>query len=188
MAWLLDFLKAIELERASFVGNSQGGAISLHLAFKNPDRVTKLVLNDSGALGSDFSKKILFNQILFNIFPSSNTANGFIKYLVNHPHKIDNSYSMYLADVTKMPGGKRVFWSGKSKPISQMSEEHLKQISKQTLIIWEENDLFFPVNHGKNAEKIMPNAELVIIQDSGHLPYLDQPEIFNKTLIEFLKR
>ncbi len=44
---LIQFLAALELKRFALIGTSQGGAIARMYAFAHPDRVTRLVLNDS---------------------------------------------------------------------------------------------------------------------------------------------
>ena len=58
--FVLDFMDAQGIERASLVGNSMGGGISQHVAIQAPDRVTKLVLVNS----TGFSKRL---TILFRV-------------------------------------------------------------------------------------------------------------------------
>jgi 2-hydroxymuconate-semialdehyde hydrolase len=52
VAHIVGFLDALGIARASFIGNSFGGALSLAVAARHPDRVEKLVL--MGAAGLDF--------------------------------------------------------------------------------------------------------------------------------------
>ena len=47
---LRDFLDALEIERASFIGNSMGGCTALGLAVESPERVKRLVLMGSAGL------------------------------------------------------------------------------------------------------------------------------------------
>jgi 3-oxoadipate enol-lactonase len=35
--------------------------------------------------------------------------------------------------------------------------------------------------------KAIPNSELVVIPDAGHLPNLEQPDLFNDAVIDFLE-
>ena len=55
------------------------------------------------------------------------------------------------------------------------------------MIIWGEDDNFFSIAYGEAAAQIMPNAKLHRIQDAGHLPLMDQPKVFNKALLQFLR-
>jgi pimeloyl-ACP methyl ester carboxylesterase len=43
-----------------------------------------------------------------------------------------------------------------------------------------------PVTHAENAAKIIPNAQLNIIEDSGHWSSIEHPQKFNQLVLEFL--
>jgi pimeloyl-ACP methyl ester carboxylesterase len=64
----------------------------------------------------------------------------------------------------------------------------LQQIKNETLIIWGKEDQLFGVKYGERAAKIIPNAKFHLIEEAGHLPQIDQPEIFNRILIDFLNQ
>jgi pimeloyl-ACP methyl ester carboxylesterase len=55
------------------------------------------------------------------------------------------------------------------------------------LIIWGEDDKVFPTAAGEAGAQLMPNARLCRIQDAGHIPFMDQPQVFNDMLLEFLR-
>jgi pimeloyl-ACP methyl ester carboxylesterase len=61
--WFRDFLDALALQKVSFVGSSQGGAIALQFTLEYPERVDRLVLVDSVGLGKGLSLAIIRNQI-----------------------------------------------------------------------------------------------------------------------------
>lgn len=185
--WLKDFLKELKIAKAHIVGLSQGGAIALQFAIDNAEMVDKLVLIDSAGLGSNVSFWPLIGTIWMNIFPSS-MANRFNShYLLHKPINRDPNHIGYSIDVLKSKGGKKAFKQGRGTAVSKIPEELLKQIENETLIIWGKDDKLFSVEYGEAAAKIIPNAKLHIIQDAGHLPLMDQPEIFNKILDDFLK-
>jgi pimeloyl-ACP methyl ester carboxylesterase len=185
--WLKGFLKELKISKAHIVGLSQGGAIALQFAIDNPDMVNKLVLVDAAGLGAKVSFWPLIGTIWMNSFPSS-MANRFnSRYILHNSIKRDPNHSKYSIAVLKYKGGKNAFKQGRGTAVSKISEELLKQIENETLIIWGKNDKLFPVEYGEAAVKIIPNAKFHIIQDAGHLPLMDQTEIFNKILDDFLK-
>ena len=185
--WLKDFLKELKIAKAHIVGLSQGGAIALQFAIDNPEMVDKLVLVDSAGLGAKVSFWPLIGTIWMNSFPSS-MANRFnSRYILHKPINRDPNHSSYSIAVLKYKGGKNAFKQGRGTAVSKISEELLKQIENKTLIIWGKDDKLFSVKYGETATKIIPNAKLHVIQDAGHLPLMDQPEIFNKILDNFLK-
>jgi len=49
-------------------------------------------------------------------------------------------------------------------------------------------DLAIPPVHSEALAAGLPNAELHIIANAGHLANLEQPEAFNACLLDFLKR
>jgi 4,5:9,10-diseco-3-hydroxy-5,9,17-trioxoandrosta-1(10),2-diene-4-oate hydrolase len=185
--WLNDFLKELKIAKAPIVGLSQGGAIALQFAIDHPEMVGKLVLVDAAGLGAKVSFWPLIGTIWMNSFPSA-MANRFnSRYLLHNPTNRDPSHSGYSIDVLKSKGGKKAFKQGRGTAVSKIPEELLKQIENETLIIWGKEDQLFSVEYGEAAAKIIPNATLRVIQDAGHLPLMDQPEIFNKILGDFLK-
>jgi pimeloyl-ACP methyl ester carboxylesterase len=185
--WLKDFLKELKISKAHIVGLSQGGAIALQFAIDNPEMVDKLVLVDAAGLGAKVSFWPLIGMIWMNCFPSS-MANSFNSpYLLHKPTNRDPNHIGYSIDVLKSKGGKKAFQQGRGTAVSKIPEELLKQIENETLIIWGKDDKLFSVEYGEAAAKIIPNAKLRVIQDAGHLPLMDQPEIFNKILDDFLK-
>ena len=185
-AWLKDFLDTLGITKAHVVGLSQGGAIALQFALENPQMVDKLVLVDSGALGAQPSFWPMLGMIWLNIFPSA-AANRFnSRYLMFNPKNRDPNHSHYSIEVLKKPGGKNAFTQGKGAAVSAMSEEALGEIQNQTLIIWGEDDLLFSIEHAEAAVQMIPNARLLRISDAGHLPMMDQTEIFNRSITDFL--
>lgn len=185
--WLKDFLRELKISKAHIVGLSQGGAIALQFAIDNPEMVSKLVLVDAAGLGAKVSFCALIGTIWMNSFPSS-MANRFnSRFILHKPINRDPNHSSYSIAVLKYKGGKNAFKQGRGTAVSKIPEELLKQIQNETLIIWGKDDKLFPVEYGEAAAKIIPNAKLHLIQDAAHLPLMDQPEIFNTILDDFLK-
>jgi 4,5:9,10-diseco-3-hydroxy-5,9,17-trioxoandrosta-1(10),2-diene-4-oate hydrolase len=185
--WLKDFLKELKISKAHIVGLSQGGAIALQFAIDNAEMVNKLVLVDSAGLGAKVSFWPLIGTIWMNSFPSS-MANRFnSRYILHKPINRDPNHSSYSIAVLKYKGGKNAFKQGRGSAVSKISEELLKQIENETLIIWGKDDKLFSVEYGEAAARLIPNAKLHLIPNAGHLPLMDQPELFNRILDDFLK-
>lgn len=55
-----------------------------------------------------------------------------------------------------------------------------------TLVLWGEHDEVTPVEHSRQIADGIPGAVLKTIPDAGHISNIDQPEIFNGHLAEFL--
>jgi pimeloyl-ACP methyl ester carboxylesterase len=184
--WLNDFLLEMKICKTHIVGLSQGGAIALQFAIEYPDKVDKLVLVNSAGLGSKVSFWPLVGTVWMNTFPSA-MANRFnSRYILHKLENRDSNHSLYSVAVIKYAGGKNAFKQGRGAAVSKIPEESLRQIKNETLIIWGKDDKLFSVESGIKAAKLIPNAKFKVIQDSGHLSLIDQPQLFNEILLEFL--
>jgi 4,5:9,10-diseco-3-hydroxy-5,9,17-trioxoandrosta-1(10),2-diene-4-oate hydrolase len=184
---LRDLFLALEIPKAHVIGLSQGGAISLQFSLENPEMVEKLVLVDSAALPGKVPLGFLFGLFWLYTFPSVAANRYNSRYLAAKLENVDPNFGPYSLQVVKKPGGKNVFWQSMGAAVSAMLEEELCQIQHQTLIIWGEDDRVFPTTAGEAAAQIMPSAKLHRIQGAGHIPFLDQPKVFNELLLQFLR-
>lgn len=185
--WLKGFLKELKISKAHIVGLSQGGAIALQFTIDNPEMVDKLILVDSAGLGAKVSFWALIGTIWMNNFPSFQANRFNSPFILHKPTNRDPNHSLYSIAVLKEKGGKNAFRQGRGSAVTKISIELLQQIKNETLIIWGENDKLFPIEYGEMATKFISNSKFHSIQNAGHLPLMDQPAIFNKTLMDFLK-
>jgi pimeloyl-ACP methyl ester carboxylesterase len=65
--------------------------------------------------------------------------------------------------------------------------DRLHEIRCKTLIVSGDGD-YIPVSEKEEYVAKIPDAEFVVIEDSLHATPMDQPEKFNKVLLEFLAR
>lgn len=59
----------------------------------------------------------------------------------------------------------------------------LPKISVPTFIFTIDN---YRIEYMKNMQKLIPSAKLEIIDDAGHALFIDQPDVFNKRLLDFI--
>ncbi len=64
-------------------------------------------------------------------------------------------------------------------------QDKLNNINCPTLIIHGRED-FVVAAAPKLAHRLVPNSKLVVIPDSGHYPFIEQPDAFSKTLRRFI--
>ena len=56
------------------------------------------------------------------------------------------------------------------------------------LVVWGVEDPYVPVKYAEAQKEFFPEAEVILFEDSGHWPFLDNPERFEKVLTDFLKK
>jgi len=63
----------------------------------------------------------------------------------------------------------------------------IKNIEKETLIIWGENDFITPLSYAKIFKEQIKNSELIVLKNSSHYPFLDNKDQFINTIIKYFK-
>jgi len=72
------------------------------------------------------------------------------------------------------------------KIVNEDLTDLLPLIDVPTLIIWGEKDDILPVSHGRCMKQLLKDAQLEIIPNAGHFPYLDYlPKVYT-VLYNFL--
>jgi pimeloyl-ACP methyl ester carboxylesterase len=65
-------------------------------------------------------------------------------------------------------------------------EAQLPQLSMPVLLVWGRHDHLFPASHAEAAAALVPNARVEIFEDSGHTPQMEEPDRFNRLVLDFL--
>jgi pimeloyl-ACP methyl ester carboxylesterase len=163
---VMDFLK---IEKAAIVGWSDGAIIGLDIAINHPSRLTRLfafAANSDPSGVADISQSAVFNKYL---------ARAKTEYESLSPTPKD--YDAFLAQVTKMWETQPHFAAEKlsriSTPIWIVDADHDEAIKRV--------DTLFMADH-------IPNAGLLILPQTSHFAFLQDPQAFNAEVLHFLER
>jgi pimeloyl-ACP methyl ester carboxylesterase len=63
----------------------------------------------------------------------------------------------------------------------------LSELAIPTLILHGENDRLLPIRIAERAHRLIPNSQLEVVPDCGHLAPLEQPEAVNCALRQFFQ-
>jgi pimeloyl-ACP methyl ester carboxylesterase len=202
--FVIHFMEELKIKRAHLIGHSMGGAISLQIAINFPQCVEKLVLVDSIGLGKEVEKSACLASLplVGEVWASLAYGEDIIKYgnglraAAQNPEKITEELIENLYPVERTPEHAKTvikifrLWfdrTGQKKSVYEPILQKLSSIANPTLIIWGRQDATVPVSHGEFAAKSMPHARLEVIDKCAHVPMFEQPEIFNRLVLDFLK-
>ena len=66
-------------------------------------------------------------------------------------------------------------------------QRNLKNIECPTLILWGDQDSWFPVSHGEKLHQYLPNSRLQILQNCYHDASTGAADVVNAAILQFLK-
>lgn len=175
------------------VGHSAGGQLAAEYARLNPSKVQGLILVDPAILttgggpdGLDWLYQIPQIQKLGPILVSSIATSGdelLRKSFYDQADVTDEVYAGYHKPL-KVKGWELAFWNFATAPKKTDLAKNLDEIMVPTLLITGDHDTVVPTEDTVKLDKLIPNSDLVIIQDSAHLPQEEQPEAFMAAISE----
>jgi pimeloyl-ACP methyl ester carboxylesterase len=184
------FWKSLINQPVILVGASMGGATAIDFTLSYPEVVKKLVLIDSAGLaaGSPLSKLMfppldyLATQFLSNLKVRDRVSR--IGYKNQTLASIDALYCGALH--LQMPNWHQALIAfTKSGGYSAFKFKKLAEIVQSTLILWGDSDKILGTGDAMKFKKAIPHSTLTWIQDCGHLPHLEQPQITVQHISEF---
>ena len=190
--FLVEFLKAVNVPKASLVGNSMGAGVALYTAVYYPQVVERIVLADGGGFRAantaslaPMTPEALRRRQLQNSTTREETREFFKilfhdKSLVTEK-MVDEQLVMRLRSaftITKMQeAGDR----------GSLTEEQVRGVKTPTLIVWGKYDELANPAGADRLERTIPGAKKVIIDNCGHMPQLEKADEFNLIVREFLR-
>ena len=193
-------LDTLGVAKASIVGHSMGGMLAARFSASYPDLVERTVLYDPIGLND-----IRWSQ-------RWRTADEAYKATMAQSH--DQLYQGFYATIRRYfpsPGAwkpeyekyVRILYAPTLSgdwPRLAMVQAIYRQITvldpvvydwahiqAKTLVIGGEKDTADFPDRARYIAKTVPNAELVLIPNVGHVPHIEVPDVFNKELVRFLK-
>jgi class 3 adenylate cyclase/pimeloyl-ACP methyl ester carboxylesterase len=174
-------IDATGLERFPLLGISQGCAISIAYAVRNPDRVTKLILYGGWAKGAarrgsetDRQHREMMVQMIRQGWGQNNPAfrQFFTSLFMPGATKEQMDWFNELQRMTISPeNAARIIECSGNNDVSEL----LSKISVPTLVLHCREDGIAPFEQGRRMAAMIPNARFVALDGQNHLILEDEP-------------
>ena len=79
-----------------------------------------------------------------------------------------------------------IFTSIREPEFSLSAQEILPQLNIPMLLIWGKQDRMVPLRFAQSFAQLNNQLELVLLDDVGHCPHDEKPEIFNKIILNWM--
>lgn len=201
-------LKSLKINQVSVIANSMGGMVGIRFSRLYPKMVQKLVLENPLGL-EDYSKDVppQQNDTLLKL-EMAQTETSYRNFLKSYFPVWQPTFEQFVEIYVRIQKGPDYPAYAKTSVLTyQMIAEKpvvndLPQLKMPVLLVIGQKDRtvfgrrFAPPEAvkslgnfpelGRKAQAAIPNAKLVPLDNVGHIPHIEVPDVFVKTVVEFL--
>ena len=204
-------LDVLGLRKVIFVGHSVGARPTVEAALMAPDRIERLVLVDPalgfGAEGSTQYQQNVPTLPMKAFFSYPQIRNAGLSIVATNPLTTRAMFKTFVSDKAAVTDA-RVTMLQQPLVVENMtnaegdwfqylmaSEDHSRvsdfqnfaKLTMPVLLIWGSTDTVTPLWQGRQLQKLIPNSELSVLDNVGHIPYIENAKAFNDTLLRYLQ-
>ncbi|WP_343082503.1 alpha/beta hydrolase [Ostreiculturibacter nitratireducens] len=181
--YIESFLVDLDIDEAVLIGSSMGAGAMLHYGLSPEHRMKGMVLCGSAGLSSIPLQKGYIRRRDYN-FLKSTVQDVF--YDPNTPSEpmIQEVYDAIQRNDIAL----RFIRFTKSTTSKHHLHDKLQDIDVPCLLLWGEHDQITPVEVAPEFERRIPDSELHILAECGHVPTQEKPEVSLRLIREFMER
>ena len=170
-------------------GVSMGGQIAMEFFWRYPERVAGLVLSDTSPVADNDEGKAWRTAMADRLLAeglagyAAEVLDKMItpKHVAEMPEVADHVRRMML--VTSPRAAAAALRGRAERPDYR---DTIAGVRVPTLIVVGAEDVFTPLADAEAIRRLIPGSELMIVDEAGHLPGLECPDVVNKALLGFL--
>ena len=202
---ILELLNYLSIDEVIVYGISAGGLTAIELAANYPNKVRKLILasaiskkwlDENGKTYKTAKKifnpkveKLIWGMVKFfsRVFPNMIAKNFYPQFSKNQLHKLKKDDIQELISAMKHYNSKKGFLNDINQDIADVT---ITKVKCPTLIIHSENDNSVSLEHPENANRMVENSTIEILQNEwGHLFWIgtDSRKSIEK-IMRFIKK
>ena len=183
--FILNCIEEKKIYKFHLMGHSMGGMIAQEIVKISGSRINKLICFATGSIGEMPGRFETIDDSILKI-----KKEGIKKSLKRIPKtwfvkgKEDKNYNFCESAVMNLSEETAINALVAMK--NWRSLEYLKNIKNETLIIWGDKDKSYNFEQIDTLNKNIPNSNLKILNGCSHNAHLEEPDLFNNLVEEFL--
>lgn len=189
-------LQALQIRRAHLVLHDFGGPWGLALAAGSPDLVGSVTLINTGVpIGYRWHTMAMIwrTPVLGEL--SFALASGRLRRAAlrrGNPRGLPEWYVERMLASLRDPGTQRAILrlyraSGTSTNASRLADA-LRPQRLPALVVRGRHDPYLPVELAERQREVFPDPRIVVLEESGHWPFIDNPDAVAAEVVPFLRR
>jgi pimeloyl-ACP methyl ester carboxylesterase len=200
--WLRAFQDEVAATPAGLVGNSLGGRVAIEAGLTNRDSVTRMVLLCPSPAFRRMRQlvplvKYLPPDALVTPIPLAHRAVvGGIRAMFSRPDRLPRQWYDAAADeyrrVMRDYAHRRAFYASLKQIYLEEAYgdggfwDRLPTLQTPSLFIWGDRDRLVPASFERHVITAVPDADSIVLQDSGHVPQFEHPKRTATLVRDFL--
>lgn len=180
---VLAVMRAAGMTHAVMVGASAGGGIAVDFVLAHPKAVDRLVLVGPSISGLRYSQYFIrrvtenFGKLLKGNLDGG-LRDGWV-FAPGHEAAITKAAALLRANPQNLTHGDMARLAPTAKPL-------LSSIMVPTLVLIGDHDIADNEGEASAAEAMIPHAYRIVVPDTGHLMYLEHPDVFARLVTQFV--
>jgi 3-oxoadipate enol-lactonase len=177
-------IKQLNLQSYILIGHSMGGKVAQYIAAQKPGGLQKLILvAPSPSLSTVPSENML--ESMRNAYTSIENIQGTIDQVFKAGDIEPQLKEQLIAGMQRHNAGSRLGWTDLA--LQEDVSNGVGQITVPTLIIAGENDIVdTPQRLEAEVKELIPQSEMIVIEDVGHLIMLQKPQKVAQLILAFV--
>ncbi|MHA1612144.1 MAG: alpha/beta fold hydrolase [Promethearchaeota archaeon] len=194
---VLEIVQKLAFSNSPFnlIGLSMGGAISMLFTLHHPDLVNKLILVDPAGLPMKeemfpaFLKIPVLGKVLFRLVAPKRLSSN-LEDDLQHPESFPNFKQLFLGQYRFKGYFRSILSTIQNFPMEGLESEirELGSLAVPIQLFWGEEDTTLPYYLHEDLCNCLPSVEFHSIAEAKHVPFLDQPDIVNPLMKEFIEK
>ena len=190
---------AARLDRFYLGGNSMGGWVAWRYALAYPERVEGLILIDAAGaplrdgekapalnLGFRLMRNPLLRPLMSQITPRGLVEKS-LQDTVADPAIVDDAMVDRYWELLRFPGNRRASAARALADREPQYFDRIAEITAPTLLLWGAEDKLIHASAATTFDERMPNADVIILENVGHIPMEEAPAATANAVRRFLE-
>ncbi len=190
---LTAFLARLGVEKVHLAGSSLGGRIAWQLALDYPEKVESMTLlnalgypQERWPLPIEMAQWPFMDKIMASFSPRFMYASGLKDVYYDEALVNERLVDRYF-ELSRYPGNLAAF-PKRVQARLDMDASLITEIRVPTLILWGEEDQYFPAENAHRFGSDIANSRVHVYPDVGHLPMEEVPELSLAHFIAFISK
>jgi pimeloyl-ACP methyl ester carboxylesterase len=194
VATAIDLLDQLGVTKATIVGHSMGGLVSLQIACLHPDRVSGLALVNGGGVAISprrlalivaglraFNAVIRKRRVADAVARNSALRTALHAAAVADRRSVSTALALEIVPHMGAPG----FVASLEAAAAAVYRVSADNVASPSLVIWGTRDRILPLWAGRRLATEIPDASFVTLEGVGHCPMIETPEVLSRLITDF---